>query len=90
MPVGRFRDLTVTVHTEAIPLDEVAIMTATPGVCAEITPLASTVATDGAEEDQVILGSVAFAGETVAETVAVAPSFIVKVVLSRATPMTDT
>ena len=82
--------LTVTEHVAVLPPSFVlTVIVAVPGVFAVTTPEDETVATEVLFEVQVTDLSVAFEGLTVAVSVWLSPSVIVRLVLSRLTPVTD-
>ena len=81
---------TVTAHVAVLlPSVVFTVIVALPADFAITTPEEDTSATDGAFDDQVTDLSVAFDGDTVAVNVWVSPSVIVRVVISRLTPVTD-
>ena len=81
---------TVTAHVAVLlPSVVFTVIVVLPADLAITIPEEDTSATDGALEDHVTDLSVAFDGVTVAVSDWVSPSVIVRVVLSRLTPVTD-
>ena len=79
--------VTITWQIAILSLLEWASIDAFPGATPVTLPLASTVATDGLELDQVTVLSVAFSGRTVAVTVNESPTPIVILSLSTVIPV---
>ena len=83
--------VTVTVQVAVLaPSVVCTVIVAVPADLAITTPVEETIATDSLFDDQVTDLSVALDGETVALRLCVSPSVIVRLVLSRLTPDTET